>query len=184
MPYIYSLGWMTHETGAPYMRALFMDFPNDPKVAELGDEYMFGPALLVAPVTEQGATTKRVYLPAGTDWYNYWTNERLHGGQWVEVSAPIQTIPLFVRAGSILPLGAAVDNTSQTQLLEKLRVYPGANGEFTLYNDDGRTYAYEKGESQSTHLHWDDAARKLTHTGAAAWKGSDTDLVEVIRAQR
>ena len=69
----------THETGAPFMRALFMDFPNDPKVAELGDEYMFGPALLVAPVTEQGATTKRVYLPAGADWYNYWTNERV---QW------------------------------------------------------------------------------------------------------
>ena len=89
-------------------------FPSDPNVADLGDEYMFGPDLLVAPVTEQGATTKRVYLPAGADWYNYWTNERLHGGQWIEASAPIDTIPLFVRAGSILPLGAPVENTSQT----------------------------------------------------------------------
>ena len=184
MPYIYSLGWMTHETGAPYMRALFMDFPNDTKVAELGDEYMFGPDLLVTPVTEQGATTKRVYLPAGTDWYNYWTNERLHGGQWAEVSAPIETIPLFVRAGSILPLGAPVENTSQPQRLEKVRVYPGADADFALYNDDGKTYAYGNGETQITHLHWDDAARKLTPTGAAAWKGSDTGLVEVIGAQR
>ena len=184
MPYIYSLGWMTHETGAPYMRALFMDFPNDPNVANLGDEYMFGPDLLVAPVTEQGATTKRVYLPAGADWYNYWTNERLHGGQWIEAVAPIDTIPLFVRAGSILPLGAPVENTSQPQRLEKLRIYPGADVDFTLYSDDGKTYAYEKGENQITHLHWDDATRKLTHSGAAAWKGRDTGMIEVVGTPR
>ena len=183
MPYIYSLGYATHETGAPYMRALFMDFPNDPKVAELGDEYMFGPDLLVAPVTAQGATTKHVYLPAGTDWYNYWTNERLHGGQWIEASAPIDTIPLFVRAGSILPLGVPVESTSQSQRLEKLRIYVGADADFTLYNDDGKTYAYEKGESQITHLHWDDAAHKLTHTGAAAWEGSAADVIEVVGAK-
>jgi alpha-D-xyloside xylohydrolase len=183
MPYIYSLGWMTHETGAPYMRALFMDFPNDSNVAELGDEYMFGPDLLVAPVTEQGATTKRVYLPSGVDWYNYWTNERLKGGQWIETNAPIDTIPLFVRAGSILPLGAPVENTSQPQRLEKLHIYPGADADFTLYKDDGKTYAYERGESQITHLHWDDVVQKLTHTGAAAWEGSDSDLIEVVEAK-
>lgn len=183
MPYIYSLGYATHETGAPYMRALFMDFPNDPAVAEIGDEYMFGPDLLVAPVTEQGATTKRVYLPVGADWYNYWTNERLHGGQWLNVNAPIDTIPLFVRAGSILPLGAPVENTSQAQRLEKLRVYPGSDGEFTLYNDDGKSYAYEKGERQITHLHWDDAAQKLTHSGASAWEGVDADLIDVVKTK-
>ena len=183
MPYIYSLGYATHETGAPYMRALFMDFPNDPKAAELGDEYMFGPDLLVAPVTAQGATTKHVYLPADTDWYNYWTNERLHGGQWIEASAPIDTIPLFVRAGSILPLGAPVENTSQLQRLDKLRIYVGADADFTLYNDDGKTYAYERGESQITHLHWDDAAHKLTHTGAAAWEGSAANVIEMVGAK-
>jgi alpha-D-xyloside xylohydrolase len=183
MPYIYSLGWMTHETGAPYMRALFMDFSNDPNVADLGDEYMFGPDLLVAPVTEQGSTAKRVYLPAGADWYNYWTNERLHGGQWIEASAPIETIPLFVRGGSILPLGAHVENTSQSQKLEKLRIYPGANADFTLYDDDGKTYAYEKGENRITHLHWNDAAQKLTHSGAAAWTGPDADLIEIVGAK-
>ncbi len=85
MPYVYSLGYSTYRTGAPYMRALFMDFPNDPKVADLRDEYMFGPAFLVAPVTEQGATQRSVYLPAGSDWYDYWTNERLQGGQTIEV---------------------------------------------------------------------------------------------------
>ena len=90
------------------MRALFMDFPDDPKVADMGDEYMFGPAFLVAPVTEQGATSRTVYLPAGADWYNYWTNERVHGGQTIKVDAPIDTLPLFVRAGSIVPLGAPV----------------------------------------------------------------------------
>ena len=95
------------------MRALFMDFPNDPNVAGMGDEYMFGPAFLVAPVTEQGATSRSVYLPAGADWYNYWTNQRFRGGQTIKVNAPIDTLPLFVRAGSILPLGEPVQSTSR-----------------------------------------------------------------------
>jgi len=92
MPYIYSLGYSANQTGAPFMRGLFLDFGSDPQVANIGDEYMFGPALLVAPVTEQGATSRSVYLPAGTDWYNFWTNERLHGGQRITVAAPIDTI--------------------------------------------------------------------------------------------
>jgi alpha-D-xyloside xylohydrolase len=180
MPYIYSLGWFTHTTGAPFMRALFMDFGADPKVADIRDEYMFGPALLVAPVVEQGATTREVYLPAGTDWYNYWTNERLHGGQTVTVKAPIDTIPLFVRAGSILPMGAPIESAHDKQPLAKINVYPGADAEFTLYNDDGFTYAYERGEHQITTLHWEDAAKRLTHTGANAWEKSDAELIEVI----
>jgi alpha-D-xyloside xylohydrolase len=180
MPYIYSLGYNTYQTGAPYMRALFMDFPNDPKVVDLRDEYMFGPAFLVAPVTEQGATSRSVYLPAGTDWYNYWTNERLHGGQTIQVDAPIDTLPLFVRAGSILPLGEAVESTNQVQKIAKIRVYPGADAEFGLYQDDGKTYAYEKGDSTITHLEWNDAAQKLSQQGARAWTGPDSDIVEVI----
>ena len=179
MPYIYSLGYHTWLTGAPFLRALPLDFPDDPKVADLRDEYMFGPAFLVAPVTEQGATSREVYLPSGADWYNYWTNERVHGGQTIEVSAPIDTIPLFVRAGSILPLGAPVESTHQKQAIEKIRVYPGANAEFTLFSDDGTTYAYEKGAGQITHLQWDDAAQKLTHTGANAWTAPDSKIVEV-----
>ncbi|HEX3663464.1 MAG TPA: glycoside hydrolase family 31 protein [Acidobacteriaceae bacterium] len=181
MPYIYSLGWRTHETGAPIMRALFMDFPNDPKVAEIGDEYMFGPAFLVAPVTEQGQTTKAVYLPAGTNWYNYWTHERVHGGQTVDVAAPIDKMPLFVRAGSIVPLGSRVESTVEKQTIMKVEVWPGADADFTLYQDDGKTYAYEKGDDAITRLHWDDAAGKLTHSGAAAWTGGDSQVVEVVR---
>jgi alpha-D-xyloside xylohydrolase len=93
MPYIYSLAYSTYQTGAPYMRALFMDFPEDAEAAKQVDEYMFGPAFLVAPVTEQGATSRTIYLPAGVDWYNYWTNERVHGGQTITVDAPIDDWP-------------------------------------------------------------------------------------------
>ena len=179
MPYIYSLGYFSHETGAPFMRGLFMDFGSDPKAASISDEYMFGPALLIAPVTEQGATSRRVYLPAGTDWYNFWTSERLHGGRHVTVAAPIDTIPIFVRAGSILPLGAAIESTNEKQAIASLRIYPGADGDFTLYSDDGTTYAYETGKSEITHLHWDNAASKLEHTGASAWSKPDEALVEI-----
>jgi len=179
MPYIYSLGYQTWLTGAPYMRALFMDFPNDPKVSDLGDEYMFGPAFLVAPVTDQGATSREVYLPAGTDWFNFWTNERVKGGQTITVDAPIDTIPLFVRAGSIIPLGAPVENTHQLQAISQVRVYPGADGSFTLFSDDGTTYAYEKGAGSITRLHWDDAKQMLTHDGAASWSELDSIIVRI-----
>jgi alpha-D-xyloside xylohydrolase len=179
LPYIYSQAYKTYQTGAPAMRALFMDFPADPKVADLRDEYMFGPAFLVAPVIEQGVTSRTVYLPAGSDWYNYWTNERLHGGQMIQVSAPIDTLPLFVRAGSIVPLGTAIESASQVQAIAKVRVYPGASGDFTLYQDDGKTYAYEKGESSITHLHWDDATQKLSHDGVSAWQGADQEILEI-----
>ena len=181
MPYIYSLGYKSYETGAPYMRALFMDFPNDQKVTNITDEYMFGPAILVAPVTEQGATSRSVYLPAGTDWYNYWTNERVKGGQTITAAAPIDTMPLFVRAGSIIPLGTTVLSTDEKQDLAKIRVYAGANGDFTLFDDDGTTYAYEKGNSRITQLHWDDAAKKFSATGATS---PAQNIVEVIGARR
>ena len=180
LPYVYSLGYFSHTTGAPYMRALFMDFPGDPNVAAIGDEYMFGPAFLVAPVTEQGATSRKVYLPAGTDWYNYWTNERLKGGQAVDVAAPIDTIPLLVRAGSIVPLGTEILSTEEPQTIVSVLVYPGADGDFAVYNDDGKTYAYEKGDSQITHLHWNDSAGRLTHEGAEAWTGSDSSIVKIV----
>ena len=179
MPYIYSLGYKTWLTGAPILRALPLDFPEDPKVADLRDEYMLGPAFLVAPVTEQGATSRRVYLPAGADWYNYWTNERLKGGQSVSVAAPIDTIPLFVRAGSIVPMGVPIESTQQTQAIEKVVVYPGADARFTLFTDDGTTYAYEKGAGAITRLHWDEGKQKFTHEGAPAWSGPDTAIVKV-----
>jgi len=180
MPYIYSLGYFSHETGAPFMRGLFMDFGNDPNTVSIGDEFMFGHALFIAPVTEQGATSRSVYLPASSDWFDFWTNKRLHGGQRVQVAAPIYTILVFVRAGSILPLGEPIESTDQKQAITGVRVYPGADGDFMLYSDDGKTYAYEDGESEVTHLHWSNAVGKLEHTGAMAWGGSDAGIVTVI----
>ncbi|MGB6975298.1 MAG: TIM-barrel domain-containing protein [Terracidiphilus sp.] len=180
MPYIYSLGYHTWKTGAPMLRALPLDFPDDPKVAERTDEYMFGPAFLVAPVVEQGATSRKVYLPAGADWYNYWTNERFAGGQTVTVSAPIETIPLFVRAGSIVPMGAPVEDTHQVQAIAQVRVYAGKDADFMLFSDDGTTYAYENGAGRRTNLHWDEAAHRLTQAGDAAWSEAEAGNVKVI----
>lgn len=183
LPYIYSLAYRTYGNGAPFMRALFMDFPNDPNVLNIGDEYMFGPAFLVAPVTDQGVTSRMVYLPAGADWYNYWTNERIHGGQEIRVDAPIDILPLFVRAGSIIPFGEGIESTSQPQKILKVRIYPGADGDEVLYQDDGLTYAYEKGEARLTHLHWNDSTHKLEHSGTQAWTGPDSDVIELVKAK-
>jgi alpha-D-xyloside xylohydrolase len=184
MPYLYSLGYFSHQTGAPFMRGLFMDFDNDPKVANIGDEYMFGPALLIAPVTEQGRTSREVYLPAGTDWYNFWTNERVHGGQSITVPAPIDTLPIFVRAGAVLPLGTPVLSTNEKQAIAEVRIYPGADGSFRLYSDDGQTYAYEQGKSKITELQWSEATQKLEHSGARAWTASDDSIVKIMGGTR
>jgi len=180
VPYIYSLGYQTWKTGAPFLRALPLDFPNDPHVVDLRDEYMLGPALLVAPVTVQGAKSRAVYLPAGADWYNFWTGERLKGGQTIQAAAPIETIPVFVRAGTILPLGAPVESTHEKQAIARVRVYLGADGDFTLFSDDGTSYAYEQGAGSITRLHWDDRARRLTHEGAAAWSEPDAAVVQIV----
>jgi len=180
LPYTYSVAYRSYQTGAPYMRALFMDFPGDPKTADIPDEYMYGPAFLVAPVTEQGATHRTVYLPAGCDWYNFWTNERLHGGETIVADAPIDTLPLFVRAGSIIPFGSDVESTQQPQTISSVRVYPGAGSSFTLFQDDGKTYAYEKGGGSITRLTWDDEAQQLKHEGAPGWSGSDQSVVTVV----
>jgi len=180
LPYTYSVAYRSYQTGAPYMRALFMDFPADPKALDIPDEYMYGPAFLVAPVTEQGATQRTVYLPSGSDWYNYWTNERIKGGQTITVSAPIDTLPLFIRAGSIVPLGSPVLSAQERQGIASVRVYPGADADFTLFVDDGNTYAYEKGAGSITKLHWDEATHRLQHEGAAQWSELDTKIVEII----
>jgi alpha-D-xyloside xylohydrolase len=183
MPYIYSLAFMSHTTGAPFMRGLFMDFGADPNVAEIGDEYMFGPALLIAPVTDQGMTTRSVYLPAGADWFNFWTNERISGGQRIAVAAPIDTLPIFVRAGSILPLGEPVESTNEVQKIASIRAYPGRDADFALYNDDGNTYAYERGKFDLTHMHWSEKATSLTMSGAKLPQGSSA-RIEIIQPRK
>ncbi len=162
------------------MRALFMDFPNDPAVSNLGDEYMLGPALLVAPVTEQGATSRTVYLPAGTEWYDFWTNQKYAGGQSIAAAAPIDRIPVFVRAGSILPLGAQVPSTTTPQPLNEVRVYPGHDAHFLLYDDDGTTYGYEKGQGRTANLSWNQITGRLSVTGDTGMVGDLAGLTRVV----
>ena len=162
IPYIYSLAYSTRQTGAPFMRALFMDFPGDPAAADIRDQYMFGPAFLVAPVTEQGAETRRVYLPAGSAWYDYWTDSLHQGGQTILVAAPIDTLPLFVRAGSIIPCGEDVCHLGGSPQMVSFLVYPGRDARFDYYADDGKTYAYERGDFEHSTLRWDDAASQLS----------------------
>ncbi len=168
LPYIYSLAWRTTRTGAPFMRAMFMDFGQDPMTRDLKTQYLFGPAFLVAPVCEPGATSREVYLPASCGWTHYWTGEHFDGGRAVTVEAPIDRIPLFVRDGSIVPMGEAVPYTAVEQERLELHVYPGRDAEFVLYRDDGTTYAYEHGEHRITHLRWDDQQQALTVTGDEA----------------
>lgn len=162
MPYIYSLAFATRQNGAPFMRALFMDFPHDPTVADIRDQYMFGPAFLVAPVTEQGAETRRVYLPAGSAWYDYWTDSLYQGGQTLLVAAPIDTLPLFVRAGSIIPCGEDVCHLGGRAQAVTIHVYPGRDTRFDYYTDDGQTYAYERGDYKLAALVWDDTTGLLS----------------------
>ena len=165
MPYLYSLAWRTHTTGAPFMRALFMDFPDDPGVRDIRDQYMLGPAFLVAPVIHPGQAERDVVLPAGADWFDFWTGRCHKGGQTIRVSAPIDTLPLFVRAGSIVPLGNGIEHTDQPQERLEVHVYAGGNAVFDLYRDDGRTYRYEQGDYTVTPLCWDDARQELCVAG-------------------
>jgi alpha-D-xyloside xylohydrolase len=163
MPYIYSMAWMiTHDSYTP-MRPLIMDFADDPRVKNIGDQFMFGPAILVTPVTEEGATTRRLYLPAGTRWYDFWTGDSEDGGKFVVASAPLSRMPLYVRAGSIIPMGPDIQYTDQKPADPiEVRVYPGASGEFTLYEDQNDTYNYEKGVYATIPMQWNDATRTLT----------------------
>jgi alpha-D-xyloside xylohydrolase len=151
------------DKGYTLMRALPMDFPTDAKAARISDQYMLGPAFLVSPVTTPNTTSRQVYLPGDGQWVNFWTGKSEKGGQMTEVAAPLDTIPLFVRAGSIVPFGPDVQyaTASPSDPIE-LRVYRGANGAFTLYDDEGDTYNYEKGDRALIPIAWDEASQTLT----------------------
>jgi alpha-D-xyloside xylohydrolase len=140
-----------------------MDFRTDAKALEINDEYMFGPAFLVNPVTEARARTRPVYLPAASGWYDFWTGAALAGNQTIEAPAPYDAIPLYVRAGAIVPFGPELQYTSEKPAEPiTLFVYTGADGAFTLYEDDGLTYGYERGASARIPIRWNDATRTLT----------------------
>jgi alpha-D-xyloside xylohydrolase len=162
MPYVYSLAWRVTNGDYTIQRPLVMDFRDDKATWEIGDQFMFGPDLLVSPVLSEHATSRTVYLPAGTEWVDFWTGERVQGGAAITAQAPLDRIPLAVRAGSILPLGPVIEYAGQATDPIELRVYPGADGEFTLYEDAGDGYAYQQGARATIPIHWNDATRTLT----------------------
>lgn len=162
MPYIYSLAWMTTSKGYTIMRPLVMDYRNDVRAQDVGNQFFFGPGLMVNPVTEAGATDRRIYLPEGT-WYDFWTGTMQKGAQYTDVAGPLERIPLQVRGGSILPLGPDLQYATEKAADPiEVRVYRGANGSFTLYEDDNFTYDYEKGAHATITFDWDDASGTLT----------------------
>jgi alpha-D-xyloside xylohydrolase len=175
LPYIYSVAWMTTNESYTPMRPLVMDFRDDVKAQNIGDQFLFGPAILVNPVTEQGAVTRHLYLPAG-NWYDFWTGECLKGPGDVEAAAPLSRIPLYVRGGAIVPMGPDLQYAEEKpdEPIE-LRVFPGADGDFTLYEDDNNTYDYQKGAYATIPIHWNDSAHTLT---IADRKGQFTGMVE------
>ncbi|MGH7238108.1 MAG: DUF5110 domain-containing protein, partial [Candidatus Saccharimonadales bacterium] len=152
------------------MRALAFDFRKDPHVYGIPDQYMFGPAFLVNPVTGAGEKTRNVYLPAGTKWYNFWTGDVLAGGQTINAPAPVNIMPLYVKAGSIIPLGPQIEYANQKPNDNiDLRIYPGADGSFKFYEDENDNYKYEKGRYATFMLTWKDKTRRLI---ISATKGS------------
>jgi alpha-glucosidase (family GH31 glycosyl hydrolase) len=149
LPYTYTLAWQAHTQGLPLMRPLVLNYPDDPRVWALGHQFLWGDDLLVAPVTREGATAWPVYLPAGV-WYDFWTGARHEGPAGITVDAPLERLPLLVRAGAILPLGPVVQHTGERPLDEiALRIFPPERPDtasrFELYEDDGRSLGYRQG---------------------------------------
>lgn len=192
LPYIYSASWDITAHQSSMMRALFMDFAADKNVWDSTNEYMFGKAILVNPVTkgmytkalttttnaEDFSTVKsqETYLPAGTSWYDFWTGEKLAGGNKVSRETPLDIIPLYIKAGAILPFGPQVQYSSEKNWNNlEIRVYPGADGDFTLYEDENDNYNYEKGQYSEITFHWDDKKRTLS---IADRKGTFKDMLD------
>jgi alpha-D-xyloside xylohydrolase len=164
-PYIYSMAGWTTQRDYTMLRALVMDFPEDRTARELNDEYMFGPALLIAPITQYRQRSRSVYLPSGAEWYDYWSG-RLAGSGAITAAAPYDQIPVFVRAGSIIPYQPDMQYIGEKPADPiALYVYAGANGRFTLYEDQGITFDYEKGAFSEIPMQWDDRSHTLTIGG-------------------
>jgi len=162
LPYIYSLAWKVTSDDSTIMRPLVMDWRADEKVWNIGDEFMFGPAILVNPVTLQGATERYVYLPPAAKWYDFWTGKSMPGDQRFDAPAPLDRIPLYVKAGSIVPMGPEIEYAGEKPDAPiELRMYSGADGHFDLYEDQGDTYNYEKGERAVIPIDWNDTTHTL-----------------------
>jgi alpha-D-xyloside xylohydrolase len=174
LPYIYSVSWDVTGNQSSMMRALMMDFPKDKQALDINDQYMFGKSILICPVTRvmyskdtkedfSIVKTRELYLPKGADWIDFWTGDKFTGGQTVSKESPLDIIPLFIKAGSIIPFGPKVQYATEKKWDNlEIRVYEGANGEFTLYEDENDNYNYEKGVYSTITFSWDDAKKVLT----------------------
>lgn len=176
LPYNYSNAWNITSNSGTMMRALNMDFADDKKCWNINNEYMFGPSFLVCPVTSplytQQSTnettvdfkvikSQKVYLPLGNNWFDFWTNEKLKGGQQIEKETPIDIMPLFVKGGSIIPLGPTVQYATEKTDPVEIRIYPGANASFDLYEDENDNYNYEKGAYSVISFKWNNKSNEL-----------------------
>jgi alpha-glucosidase (family GH31 glycosyl hydrolase) len=162
LPYIYSSVEQTHRTGLPLTRALWLAWPGDAKAMAITDEYLWGDHLLVAPVLEAGATRRTAYLPAGV-WWDFWSDRRVDGGAEVTREVDLETIPLYVRAGAVIPMGPVRQHAMEpSDESVKLQVYPGADGSFSWYEDDGVSFRYEQGEFTRIECDWENSRRRLT----------------------
>jgi len=162
LPYLYSAARECATTGMPMVRALWMHYADDPKAVACGDQYLWGESVMVAPVVEKGAISRQVYLPRG-DWFDFWTGEKLEGDREVSRAVDLETMPLYVRAGGILPLGPVKQYTTEkVHEPYTVSIYPGAAGSFLLYEDDGASFNYRKGEWMGIQMEWNDTRHTLT----------------------
>jgi alpha-glucosidase/alpha-D-xyloside xylohydrolase len=162
MPYLYSAVRECSVTGIPILRALWLHYPDDSTAVARGDEYLWGRDLLVAPVVEKGAASRRLYLPRGT-WFDFWSEERIAGGREIERPVDLATMPLYARAGAIIPMGPVKQYTSEVAAGPlTVTVYPGADGAFALFEDDGTSFDYRHGAWMGISFSWTDRSRRLT----------------------
>jgi len=172
LPYIYSLGHEAYTTGAPIMRPLAMEFPADTTVANMTDEWLVGKGLLAAPILAAGGK-RNIYLPADT-WYDYHTGEVITGPKTITVDKALDEIPVYVRAGTILPVGAVVQYSEQTSgTLLEIHIYPGKNGSFKMVEDDGTSYNYTKGDTRITAYYWNDKTKTLSWKVTGPYSGKN-----------
>lgn len=191
MPYIYSLAGLCWLQDASMIKLLAFEYPKDRTVWNITDQYLFGNSIMVCPVLHPMYYAKdsrplsdismkrRIYLPKGNGWYDYWTNRYFKGGQWIEVEAPLEKIPLFVREGSILPKTEPAQSTEELSREISIFIYAGRNGEFTLYEDEGEGYGYEQGQYRLTRIRWNDRSQKLSyHRLHSGWNGEKAIVIK------
>ncbi len=170
MPYLYSAVRECTQSGIPVMRSLWLHYPSDPAAVARGDEYLWGRDILVAPVVEKGAVDRKLYLPHGV-WYDFWTNQKHAGGEEITRPVNLDTIPLYVRAGAIVPMGPVKQYTAErVDSPLDILVYPGADGAYLLYEDDGSTFNFRQGEWMGIQMTWNDARKALSMRLAAGSK--------------